>query len=159
MRHEQLKMGDSFDILDASEIWPRAGEAAPGPLAEVEAALPARPETAVPDVPAAVGRMLVAVYALLIGAFALTMARGLEASFVIAISGLYVAIYLGVPALFLRVEQDRSRRPDLARFLREGIDTWTGRTGGAAALVQIFLVPLLLGVAILVIGLIGRLIL
>ena len=154
MRHEQLKLRESFEILNAAAIRPLVADTAPAPSAEAAVSTPA-----VPDVPAAVGQMLVGIYALLIAAFALTMARGLEASFMIAISGLYVAIYLGVPALFLRVENDRSRRPDLARFLREGLDTWTGRISGDAALVQIFVVPLMLAVTILTIGLIGRVIL
>ena len=155
MRHEQLKLRESFEILDAAAIRPLAAETATASVVE-EAAVST---PAVPDVPAAVGRMLIGIYALLIAAFALTMARGLEASFMIAISGLYVAIYLGVPAVFLRIENDRSRRPDLDRFLREGLDTWTGRVSGDAALVQIFVVPLMLAVTILTIGLIGRVIL
>lgn len=155
MRHEQLKLRGSFEIFETAQIAPRLGEAAPTPVGHAAEPIST---PAVPDVPPAVGRMLVGIYALVIAAFAATMARGLEASFMIAISGLYVAIYLGVPALFLRVENDRSRRPDLARFLREGLDTWTGRVSGDAALVQIFVVPLMLAVTILAIGLIGRLI-
>jgi hypothetical protein len=155
MRHEQLKVRDSFDVRDAAALWPRAGEgSASSALAEVEAAI-ARPTPAVPDVPAAVGAMIVAAYAGLIAVFALTMARGLEASFMIVVSGLFVAIYLAVPAIFLRVENDRSRRPDLACFLELGLDTWTGRMSGRSALVQIFIVPVSLGFGLLAIGLAG----
>lgn len=152
MRHEQVKLRESFDIIDAAEIWPGPGAGA-APLAQVKAGFPATP--AVPDLPAAVGRMIVGVYAALIGIFALTMARSGEAGFMIFISGFYVAVFLGVPRLFLAVEKDPSRRPDLARFLVRGIDTFTGHMSGAAALWQMFVVPVLLTFAILVMGLIG----
>jgi len=154
MRHEQVKLRESFDIIDAAEIWPNAG-AGSAPLAELEAGMPAAATPAVPDMPVAVGRIIVGIYAALIAIFALTMARSGEAAFMIAISGLYVAIFLGVPRLFFAVEKDRSKRPDLAAFLERGIDTWTGHMSGASALAQIFLVPVLLTATILVIGLIG----
>ena len=156
MRHDQLSDRESFDILDAAEIWPTSGAPA-GPLAEVEAAFV--PTPAVPDVPAAVGRMIVGGYAALVAIFFLTMARTPEAAFAIVISALYVAIFLAVPRLFLKVEADRSRRPGLAEFLERGLDTWTGRIGGASALVQILVVPVLVGAGLLVIGVAGLVIL
>lgn len=156
MRHEQLNEPGSFDLLDVAEIWPRAGSAST-PLAEVESAFV--PTPAVPDVPAAVGRMIVGGYCALVAIFLLTMARGPEATFAIAISGLYVAIYVAVPRLFLKVEADSSPRPSLAEFLDSGIDSWTGRIGGASALVQIFVVPVLVGLCLLVIGIAARVIL
>jgi hypothetical protein len=156
MRHEQVKLTESFDILDVAEIWPRA-EIMPGaPLAEIEAGLlPAAPP-AVPDMPPAIGRAIVAVYATLILMFAVTMGRSSEAAFMIAISALYLAVFLTVPRVLLGVENDRSRRPDMARFMAEGIGTYTGRLSGAAALAQIFVVPVLLTFAILAIGLAAR---
>ena len=156
MRHEQLKERESFDLLDVAEIWPRAGAPA-APLAEVEAAF--RPTPAAPDVPAAVGRMIVGGYVSLVAVFLLTMARGPEASFAIAISALYVAIFLAVPRLFLAVEPESSRRPSLDEFRVGGLDTWTGRIGGAAALVQIFAVPVLVCLGLLAIGIAARIIL
>ena len=156
MRHEQLSDPESFDLLDVAEIWPRAGAPA-GPLAEVEAAF--QPTPAAPDVPAAVGRMIVGAYAALVAVFLLTMARGPEASFAIAVSALYVAIFLAVPRLFLAVESDSSPRPSLREFLARGLDTWTGRIGGGAALVQIFVVPVLVCLGLLAIGIAARIIL
>lgn len=156
MRHEQLKDRESFDLLDAAEIWPRAGAPA-GPLAEVEAAF--RPTPAAPDVPAAVGRMIVGAYVALVAVFLLTMARGPEATFAIVVSALYVAIFLAVPRLFLAVEPESSRRPSLSEFLARGLDTWTGPIGGGAALVQMFVVPVLVCLGLLVIGIAARIIL
>ena len=151
MRHEQVKLRESFDILDAAEIWPRADTSIAMPVSELDQ----RPAPAAPDVPAAVGRGIVAVYAGLIGIFFLTMGGSGEARFMIAISGFYVAMFLGVPRLFVAVEKDPARRPDLGRFMAEGIDTHTGPMSGGSALAQIFVVPLLLAAAILTIGLAG----
>ncbi len=152
MRHEQVKLRDTFDIVDAARIWPRADVGPQAPMAELEAALDVRPAPAVPDVPVAVGALIVAVYAALIGVFLLTMAKGGEATFMIVVSALYLAIFFAVPIIFLKVERDRSRRPTLARFMAEGIDTHTGRMSGASALVQMFVVPVLLTAGIAAMG-------
>lgn len=156
MRYDRVKQRAGFDIVDAARIWPRAEDAMPPPLGEVEAALDQRPTPAVPDMPAAVGRMIVGVYAALIGVFLLTMARGPEATFMIAISAFYVAIFLAVPRLFLAVERDRSSRPGLARFMADGVDTATGRMSGSSALVQIMVVPVLLAAGLFVMGVAAR---
>ena len=68
------------------------------------------------------------------------------------ISAFYLAMFFGVPAVFLGVEHERSRRPSLAEFLERGIDTATGRLGGRGALVQMLIVPVLLAFAILAMG-------
>jgi hypothetical protein len=151
MRHEQVKLGESFDIIDAAAIWPRADTSIQGPIGELDQ----RATPAVPDVPAAIGRFIVAIYSSLILAFYLTMGLSGEATFMIAISGCYMAIFLAVPRLFLAVEKDSSKRPDLRRFMAEGVDTFTGRMSGASALVQILVVPLFLTLAIVAIGLTG----
>jgi hypothetical protein len=152
MRHEQVKLRESFDIIDVAEIWPRPDGSAPAPIGELDA----RATPAVPDMPPAIGLAIIMVYAGLIAVFMLTMGRGAHALFMIAISGLYVAIFLAVPRIFLAVEKDASRRPDLARFIAEGIDTHTGHMSGTAALLQMFAVPVLLTLGILAIGLAGQ---
>ena len=150
MRHEKVRQADSFDLVDVAAIWPN-GLAPGAPLQELEQGL-ARPEAAAPDMPAAAGKALLAVYAGLMGAFVLTMATGGEVTFVIAISCFYVAMFLGVPALFLRIERRPAKCPALSDFLAIGIDTATGRISGAGALTQMLIVPVLLTVAILAIG-------
>jgi hypothetical protein len=150
MRHEDVGRSNSFDLVDVAAIWPN-GLGLDGPLQELEQGL-VRPEAAAPDMPAAAGKALVAVYAGLMGAFVLTMTRGGEATFVIAISCFYVAMFLGVPALFLRVEQRPAKPPNISDFLTNGINTATGRISGAGALTQMLIVPVLLTVAILAIG-------
>jgi hypothetical protein len=155
MRHEQVKLRESFDIVDAAEIWPSAGVGIGAPLSEIQAGFPQASTPAVSDMPVAVGRMMVGVYAGLIGIFLATMARSGEATFMIAISGVYVAMFLSVPRIFFAVEKDSSQRPDLARFMRQGIDTHTGHMSGGSALAQMFAVPLLLAGAVLAMGLVG----
>jgi hypothetical protein len=156
MRHGQVEVGRSYDRIDVEDLARRAG-LAPS-LAVAEAPL-AGPEEAMPDLPGAVGTMIAAVYAGLIGIFFATMARGGAATFAIVISGLYVCMFFGVPSLMLRVEKGRSKRPTLSRFMTDGIHTATGHMSGASALAQIFAVPLLLGVALLAMGIVARVLL
>ncbi len=151
MRHEQVKLRESFDVIDAAAIWPQPNTNIQMPIGELDQ----RATPAVPDMPVAVGRSIAAVYCGLVAIFFATMGSSGEARLMIAISGFYVAIFLAVPRIFFAVEKDGSMRPDLARFMREGIDTYTGRMSGASALAQIFVVPVLLALAILAIGLAG----
>ncbi len=149
MRHEQVKLRESFDIMDAAAIWPRPDGMVQPAIAELDQ----RPTPAVPDMPSAIGRAIVCLYAALIIIFFVTMGFGGEAKFMIAISGFYLAMFLGLPRLFLAVENDPSRRPGMAAFLTRGVDTQTGRVSGRAALAQIFVVPVLLTFAVLAMGL------
>ena len=84
-------------------------------------------------------------------AFIVTI-QGARADFAIAIGAFYLAMFFGVPTVFLGVEQDKTRRPDLLQFLDEGIDIATGRISGAGALVPMLIVPVLLAFAILAMG-------
>ncbi|HEX7920133.1 MAG TPA: hypothetical protein VF583_04220 [Bradyrhizobium sp.] len=120
--------------------------------------LPARAaitgEAAVPDVPAAVGWMILGAYALIMASFLVLFARDMEAGLMVAISGVYFAVYLGVPTVFFRTE-GRSGDIDLRRFLKDGLNTWTGHVDGHEAIVQILLIPAALFVAITAIGIIS----
>ncbi|MGX4804874.1 hypothetical protein [Bradyrhizobium guangdongense] len=111
-------------------------------------------EAAAPDVPAAVGWMILGVYALIMSSFLLLFARDMEAGLMVAVSGVYFTVYLGVPAVFFRTEA-RSGNIDLKRFLRDGLQTWTGHVGGFEAIVQILMIPVALTVAITAIGIIS----
>ncbi|HZG45413.1 MAG TPA: hypothetical protein VEZ41_03980 [Allosphingosinicella sp.] len=159
MRHDWLQNRDGFDIVDVAAVWPRADGTVQAPLAQIEAGAPLSPAPAVPDMPVAVGKMIVGIYAGIIGAFAVSMAKGGEASFAIAISALYVAIFLAVPRIFFAIESDNSRRPSWSEFLSRGMNTQTGHMSGRAALAQILIVPALLLAAISAMGLIGLLVL
>lgn len=139
MRHEQLQITDSFVVVGEPGMARRAPVATP----------------AVPDLPAAVGRMIVGVYAALIGVFFLTMAGTALALFSITISALYVCIFFTVPRILLKVENDPSRRPSFDRFMREGMVTGTGPMSGGAVLAQILVVPICLVFGLLAMGMIG----
>jgi ABC-type amino acid transport system permease subunit len=153
MRHDWLQHRDRFDIVDVAAVWPRADGGVQAPLGEIETNAPVSPAPAVPDMPVAVGRAIVGIYVAIIIAFALTMAKGGQASFMIAISAFYVAMFLAVPRLFLAVEGDRSLRPSWREFLSRRMNTQTGHMSGHGALVQILIVPVLLLTAISAMGL------
>ena len=104
--------------------------------------------------PAAAGAMMVAVYAAVMAALALVFAGDGRSIMVIVIGVFFVAMFFGVPAVFFRLEGDPSRRPSLGRFLESGIITATGHLKGRDALVQMLIVPGLLGLAILAMGVI-----
>jgi ABC-type amino acid transport system permease subunit len=159
MRHDWLQHRDRFDIVDVAAVWPRGDGGVQAPLAQIEAGAPLSPAPAVPDMPVAVGKAIVGIYAAIIASFALTMAKGGQASFMIAISALYVTIFLAVPRIFFAVEGDGSRRPSWAEFLSRGMMTQTGHMSGRAALVQILIVPVLLLTAISAMGLISLMVL
>jgi hypothetical protein len=140
-------------------LWP--SEPQVGQLAAVEIAAPQRahlpsqafaPTPAAPDVPAAVGVMIVASYAALIGAFALATARSAESIFAVTISALFVVVYFTVPRLFFRIEPKAGERVGFDRFMRKGLATLTGHSSGAAALVQMLVVPVSLTFAALAMG-------
>lgn len=111
----------------------------------------AEPSRAVPDMPAAAGAMMIAAYAALMLAFVVTI-HGARAEFAILIAAFYVAMFFGIPAMFLGIEADPARRPDLTEFLARGMDTATGRISGEGALVQMLIVPVLLALGILAMG-------
>jgi hypothetical protein len=105
--------------------------------------------------PAAAGKALVATYAALIGAFALTMATDGRAFYAIAISGFYVAMFCAVPALLLKLEGCGQVRPSMGDFLANGMETASGHISGVGALTQMLVVPALLTIAILAIGIVS----
>jgi len=144
MRHHQLIDRHEYEIVDAAKL----------PLSEEKASGRAPPmrACAVPDMPAAAGVLMVAVYVALMAAFALTMAGDGITSFAIVIGAFYFFMFFAVPAVFLGVEQDEARRPSLGEFLERGIDTATGPISGAGALVQMLIVPFLLMLGVLAMG-------
>lgn len=137
MRHHELRNPRAYDVVEA----PLAAERAGWRLKQAAA----------PDMPKAAGILMIAAYGALIGAFALTI-HGPRADFAILIAAFYLLMFFAVPAMFLGVEQDRTRRPDLVQFLERGIETATGHIGGSGALVQMLIVPVLLTFGVLAMG-------
>ncbi|AYV47143.1 hypothetical protein CFHF_01305 [Caulobacter flavus] len=118
---------------------------------------PQAPEPSTPDLPKAVGWMIVGAYAAILGAFGLAFFGDADVGLVLGVCAVYLAVYLGVPAVILRMEPKAETRPDLADFLRDGLSTWTGRVSAGSALAQILTVPVALAVAAAGLGIIVRL--
>jgi hypothetical protein len=88
--------------------------------------------------------MIAGSYVMLVGTFALGMVASAYSIYMISISFMFLAAYVGVPYIFFRQERGTTRRPSLDRFLRQGMQTLTGHCTGPAALVQMMIVPVLL---------------
>ena len=155
MRHDQLEHGEDFDIVEGA-INDRPASAV---IAEMEPGRDVGPEPAAPDLPPAVGRLIVGAYVALIGMLAATMARNAESTFVISIAALFLVAFLSVPRIFLAIEPEKGRRPTMSAFLERGIHTATGHLSGRGALVQMLVVPVLLTLGVLAIGIAGIVIL
>lgn len=118
---------------------------------------PVMGEAAVPDVPVSAGVMIAGSYGLIMAGFFLGFAHGRDAVMMVVISALYATIYLTVPAIMLHAE-GRGSRPNMQRFLRDGLNTWTGHASGRAALIQIMLIPLAIALAVFAIGIVAAVI-
>jgi hypothetical protein len=116
-------------------------------------------EAAAPDVPAAVGWMIVASFAAVMAAFLLLYTGSRTSTMMVTISIVYTIVYLTVPVIFLRIEPHRGRQIQMADFLEKGLDTWTGHVGGREAIVQFLTIPVCILVAILAIGIAAAIIL
>jgi hypothetical protein len=120
--------------------------------AVVDEALAFRAAPATPDVPGAVGLLLFGCYLALIGALALATAGPGQSKFMLVIAGLFVVAFFAVTRFIFAQEPAGDRRPRMQRFLARGIDTFTGPCAGGAALVQMFVVPVLLTLGMLAIA-------
>jgi Flp pilus assembly protein TadB len=116
-------------------------------------------EHAARDLPATVGWMIVASYASILAAFGWAFFGAADVMFNIGVCAVYLAVYLGVPWIFLKGEPDTSkvRQPDFAEFLEQGLSTWTGHVSGGAALAQMLTIPVAVAFAALGLGVIIRL--
>jgi len=114
-------------------------------------------EAAVADLPKAVGGLIVASYAAIIVAFGWAFFGQGDVLFNLGVCAVYLAMYLGVPWVFLKVEPKSGQpRPDFADFLERGLATWTGHVTGREALAQILTIPVAVAFAALGIGIIIR---
>jgi len=120
--------------------------------AVIDEALVFRSAPAAPDVPAAVGVLLFAIYLGLIGALALATAGPGESRFMLVIASLFVVAFFTVPRLILAQEPSYGHRVTMARFLADGIETNTGHCSGRAALVQMLVVPVMLTLGVVLIA-------
>ena len=95
MRQQELHSTEAFELVE------------PPTLSVSDASARLQPAPAAPDMPRAAGLLIIASYAVLMGAFVVTI-HGARADFAIAIGAFYLAMFFGVPAVFLGVEARRS---------------------------------------------------
>ncbi|HEX8308064.1 MAG TPA: hypothetical protein VF645_06550 [Allosphingosinicella sp.] len=162
MRYQPIETKTAGPDAPVAAVWPSFDEAllARQPLEPqrvgLDPARPFRPAAAAPDVPAAVGRLIVAPYVALLGVFFALFAGSPLAFFSIVVCSVFVGMYFAVPRIFFAVEADRARRPTLSQFLHGGLQTLTGRTGGTDALIQMLIVPVLVTFGLAAMGIIGK---
>ena len=151
MRHQDLRS----NTHNVAAVWPDIRAA----LAESESAslptVPAQPAPAMPDLPVGAARLVVSAYVGLIGVLFAFFAGSPLATFSLVICAFFVAMFFAVAKTFLAIEADPTVKPSMDRFLRDGIDTLTGRCGGRDALVQMLIVPVLLMLGLSAMGVAG----
>ncbi|HEX8466911.1 MAG TPA: hypothetical protein VF620_03795 [Allosphingosinicella sp.] len=163
MRYQPIETKNVGPDASVAAVWPSFEDALLNrrPLEQDRTGLdrpqpPFSPAAAAPDVPAAVGRLVIAPYVALLGVFFALFAGSPVAFFSIAVCAVFVAMYFAVPTIFFAVEADPARRPTLSQFMRGGLQTLTGRTGGRDALIQMLIVPVLVTLGLTAMGIIGK---
>jgi len=155
MRHEQIADRASYTKVDMAAVWPVSAQIAPAPVLDLEEEGKAPgfvPTPAAPDVPAVVGKLIIASYAGLLIAFTLATVASAQSIFAVIIAAMFMVAFFTVPALFLREEPKNGARPSFDRFMRDGMGTLTGHSSGGAALVQMLIVPVFLTMGALAMG-------
>jgi hypothetical protein len=91
----------------------------------------------------------------LLGVFVLTFFSSANALFMVVIDCVYAAMFFGIPWIFHRMTPQNGPAPrDFFSFLNGRIDTIYGPIRASEALLQVTLVPLVLGIGGIAIGLI-----
>lgn len=87
-------------------------------------------------------KVFAALNAAILGVFWWTFRSDAEALFMVAISGVYLAAYLGTPFIMSRVGRvDTPQHKPFHQFLEEPFETWTGVITGREAMLQVLLIP------------------
>ena len=157
MEYQRLATDPVAQDNAVAAVWPTAAiECRIAPPATQPEALPFTATPAMADVASGVGRLVAGTYGALIVVFFASFANSALAAFSIAVCAFFVAMFFGVARLFLAVEAAPGRRPSFGRFMRVGIDTLTGRTGGGDALIQMLIVPVLVTLGLAAMGIVGK---
>lgn len=114
-------------------------------------------ENSTGDLPVTVGWLIVSSYLAILGAFGLTFAGDAQVGLVLGVCAVYLAVYLGVPTVMLRIEPKAGRRPDMADFVENGLQIFTGWVSARAAIAQMLTIPVAVAIAAAGIGIIIRL--
>ena len=120
---------------------------APAPLAAIAADHAADHRVRVVrsfDLPTGLFAATVALYFAFLGVMAATFAdKGLAIP--MAIFSIYIVMAFGTPAMWVRMKPDHAAQPlSWNRFMREGVETLTGRLDATGATAQVLMLPVLI---------------
>lgn len=154
MRHEAIQ--HQLDSRDVAAVWPASTQVAPLPLPDTGASeFNVDYPGAAPDVPAAAGAFLVAVYASLLAILAIGTTGSGKSLLAIVVAAFFLFMFFAVPAVFFGVADEKAERPSFARFMEQGMQTMTGHSSGGAVLVQMLVVPVCLIFGMLLTGILA----
>ena len=96
------------------------------------------------DLPTGLFAAPVALYFAFLGVMAATFAdKGLAIP--MAIFSIYIIMAFGTPAMWVRMKPDHcAKPPSWSRFMHDGVVTHTGHLGGAGAVAQVLMLPVLI---------------
>lgn len=163
MRHKQVLAKESYKTVDIPAVWPRTPNILaldpPARTDEVQSeAASFQPTPAAPDIPAAVGGMIIGSYVALISAFAVGMAGSAQSIYALSVVGLFLVAFFAVPRIFFAIEPQQARRSTFDQFMKNGLETHTGHSSGKEALVLMLIVPVFLTFGALAMGIAAALI-
>ncbi|MEZ5915737.1 MAG: hypothetical protein R3C42_08965 [Parvularculaceae bacterium] len=124
--------------FDSGEIEGKSPPAVISPPAQPRAAAPARDaQIRTHALPGRIYKMLTFCYLGILIAFWLTFQGDGEALFMVAISGFYLAAYVGAPFILSRVKHiDPPSAESFGDFLSKPFETWTGSVSGREAMIR-----------------------
>lgn len=91
-------------------------------------------------------------YVWIMAVFWLLFYNSPTALFMVVVSSLFLAVYLGVPGALMLTGKAPEAPERFKDFWQRRVDTWTGELKGSEAALQIILIPLALAVGITIIG-------
>ena len=91
-------------------------------------------------------------YLALLGAIWILFVANIESGIAMAVNTAYFAMYFGVPLVMARTGLVRFRAPGFRQFLRGKFEIFDGRISGSAALAQMIVVPVALGLGLIAMG-------
>ncbi len=94
------------------------------------------------SLPGSLFKLFAAVNAAILGVFWMIFSGDKGALFMVTISGVYLAAYLGTPYVMTRIGHiDAPNNSSFTSFLNEPFETWTGLISGRDAALQVLLIP------------------
>ncbi len=122
-------------------------------LQPAQAPAPVKPWRNPSDMPVAVHKLALACWMAFLSVFWITFAFSGHATFMVAVSTVYAAVFFSVPVILARMcPPDERQHSELSSFLRGRFETIDGSIRGFDALVQVIVVPAMLTLGGIAIG-------